>query len=961
MPGLVALFACTLCLFPASAAENDLQRLLRLYQEAMAAGKYEQAIQFASKWEAIALPRATKAFPPAAIRSIAEDNMARAYLQLGNYPKSEELSRSAVKKAEQVFGHNNPAIAEILMNLGNVLNVIGAYGEALKVHLRTIDLFGRTNLGKQFKNFALAQTYSNIGNVYTRLQRWKEAEEAYNTGLGFLNAVSPIKPNSYNPKKSLAAGETVAGRNDRMVSLLMSNMGQLFFQEERYEEGRSLLERALAIDERLKGLHHPELSVPLQNLGLIYVEQQEFDKAASSFRRAAEVANNTTAKGRAALAMGKLEIKRGNPEAAQREYQRSLQLFGQAFGETSLGCEALVALGKIALAAGRYGEAERYAGQCLERVKSTDVESEFNIANSYQLLAGTSEKRGDLADAIEHSRKSLEIRKRLIEFTSTTTLDGVGQHLRLLEEQDRSATGHTERLSAEAFEAAQLPLRSTTAAALQLMGQRAAAGSPELAALVRRKQDLQGEVSALTKQTSDVLARPEAERNATLVAQKREALASKAAELDRVKGRITAVAPSFTELTSAVIVSADEVRHLLAGNEALVFWLLNDDVSYVFAATRERIVWKNIPLTASAAGAKVTNFRKGLDIDGPDVFDLNLAHELYRDLFRPVEATIKDKQHLILVQSSVLSALPMHLLLTEPPSSLPASRGDVSAYKAATWLMKRSATSVLPSVSGLKMLRGVTQRSPAARTMVGFGDPVFGTGQPSTSRVASRSVSLPYTSFWKGVGVDKSKLATTLPRLADTADELNTIADTLSVSRADIHLRNDATEKLVKTLDLSEFRIVYFATHGLVAGDVKGLAEPSLALTIPQQPTELDDGLLTSSEVAQLKLNADWVVLSACNTIAGDKPGAEALSGLTRSFLYAGARALLVSHWPVESAATTRLTTTAFNLLKDDPSLGRASAMRAAMLRFLEKPTTAEAVHPGYWGPFVVVGEGGAR
>ncbi len=104
----------------------------------------------------------------------------------------------------------------------------------------------------------------------------------------------------------------------------------------------------------------------------------------------------------------------------------------------------------------------------------------------------------------------------------------------------------------------------------------------------------------------------------------------------------------------------------------------------------------------------------------------------------------------------------------------------------------------------------------------------------------------------------------------------------------------------MKRVPLADYRVVYFATHGLVAGDVKDLAEPSLALTLAREPSELDDGLLTASEVAQLKLNADWVVLSACNTAAGDKPGAEALSGLARAFFYAGARALLVSHWAVD-------------------------------------------------------------
>jgi CHAT domain-containing protein len=128
----------------------------------------------------------------------------------------------------------------------------------------------------------------------------------------------------------------------------------------------------------------------------------------------------------------------------------------------------------------------------------------------------------------------------------------------------------------------------------------------------------------------------------------------------------------------------------------------------------------------------------------------------------------------------------------------------------------------------------------------------------------------------------------------------------------------------------------------------------------PKDQTDLDDGYLSASEVAALKLDADWVILSACNTAAGGAKGAEALSGLARAFFYAGARAMLVSHWSVDSAATVKLITSAVGATTHDKTLGRAEALRRAMLAMIDKGETREA-HPAYWAPFVVVGEGSAQ
>jgi len=285
----------------------------------------------------------------------------------------------------------------------------------------------------------------------------------------------------------------------------------------------------------------------------------------------------------------------------------------------------------------------------------------------------------------------------------------------------------------------------------------------------------------------------------------------------------------------------------------------------------------------------------------------------------------------------------------------------------------------MPSAASIISLRSIPPGDPDRKAFIGFGDPIFNQKQleyavqeKDSQRVAAnKNVQVRGIRVTSSGTLDSSSITTSqldrLNRLPDTAQEINEMAKTIGADlERDVFLGKQASEHRIKTMELSNRQIVAFATHALLPGDLDGLDQPALALSSPSVTGEDDDGLLTAEEILKLKLDADWVVLSACNTGAADGAGAEAISGLGRAFFYAGTRAILVSMWPVETTSARKLTTGLFRYQQEEKMLSRAKGLRKSMLDLIEDPglrddatdkIIASYAHPLFWAPFILAGD----
>ncbi|MEZ5923637.1 MAG: CHAT domain-containing tetratricopeptide repeat protein [Hyphomicrobiaceae bacterium] len=865
-----------------------------------------------------------------------------------------KLLESVIEVRVRLIGADSLKVAQALNDQAVVLTTLGNYKEALPLHEKALEIREKA---VPEGSIEVAQSLDNIVQVKRRLADTSGVE-------ALLRRAIDLRGRLFGPG-SAELGDSLADYADFLVD------------EGREKEALPLAAKALALTEQALGPEDEEVARRLIKLGNAQRAANAFAEAESSYRRA--VAIRVKVFGResrqSAGALSNLATAvalQGRAADAEPLLRQALDLQIRVRGKDhpSVG-ETLSRLANVVRDLGKSTEAASLYNQALAVQEGALGSNHPEVVETLAGAADLALRDGRLDDAFKLIGRASEISARLERVGRSIDVDD-GETTKRQGEIDRrfveigfelaaAQSNRADELAVATFEAAQRTIHSRTGVALQELAARIAANDPALAELVRKRQDLAARWQAADKALVQALAKGSGDGAAAEMARLETGIAS-------TDAAIAEKSADFAELTAPVPLSIADVQAILGPDEALVLLLSAPRGLLIWAVSHDQVAWVGSTLKSDELANRIATMRAAVDRPeaNPAGLDLNASFELYRELLgaSTIEAALAGKSHLVLIPSGALTGLPFQLLVTEAPADL----SGPDRFRKASWLIREHALSVLPTISALKTLKSRPAAGDARLPYLGIADPVFKPLANDGDDTQDRSEPIgDATQYFKGRNPDLVALSRGLVELPETTVEASEIGRLLGADKSALVLRADASETTLKTMnaagDLQRYRVVVFATHGLIAGEVEKLtrlrAEPALALTLPPEISPIDDGLLTASEAAELRLDADWVVLSACNTAAGAEPGAEALSGLTRSFLYAGARALLVSHWSVLSDAAVTLTTGTFAKLQADPGISRAEALRQTMLDILDRDANIKHSDPVYWAPFSLVGYGG--
>ncbi|MDR4496195.1 MAG: CHAT domain-containing tetratricopeptide repeat protein [Nitrospirales bacterium] len=889
-------------------------------------------------------------------------HLARVWMAKGKFLKAQGMLERAIRIREEVYGPTHVALAESLMYLAMVQGLQMELTTALATQARAVDIFDKDSHSPPIEHSMALTSYGVILSRNGELAKGKDLiQRALLLQEGSLEPIHPIVARTLD---SLAELETKMGHMD--VAL-------------------DLAKRALQIRENRFGPDHPEVSASLNTIGTLLWKQGDLPKAVQSFQRALSIVEQSAGSVHPVVAANLLSLGEINRQMENLPIAREMFSRALTIQEATLGPQhndvatTLTRLSWVASSQGDHSQAQVLLERAINIRENALGDIHPDLAILLNELARVKHRQGQLANARPHYERARQIYlavSRLNQDLDDVTFSRLHQQgisslqdyallLAQLSQQDKERSIVTDGF----LVAEQARGWLVQAAVAKAMARKHARQSVdvELAKhiddLRRRHQELWGTLHALYGQPSqDPSVREELSTVKTEVRNIQQDLKNK---LSQLESRF----PQYAELAFPKPLDLQSVQELLNPGEALISFVVWDHMLQIWVVRQgQPPVFHNSGIDKTKLSNLVTQIRASLGSAKPP-FDVQTAHQLYQWLFQPLEAHLSDVDNLIIIPDEVLLPLPFAALITDKTGPAFEHLAQLSSsgkfippagfshYTKVEWLIKRFAITVVPSASAFKLLRQSVQEPQNRKDrFIGFGDPVFsGDGQERGGNMPSLQASR--SAF------EQLRMMNALP---GTQQELKAIAKTLGVNpETSLFLQQRATETQVRQLlnsgRLGNTQVLSFATHGLLAGQLNGLVEPALVLTIPLRPTQEDDGLLTMGEILDFQLpQVDWVILSACNTAGGDGSG-QGLSGLARAFFFAGAKALLVSHWSVDDRATQALMTEVFRLFGKDPTLSKSAALREGMLTVMQQSQGGSFPyfsHPYAWAPFFLVGDG---
>lgn len=916
----------------------------------------------------LARAAATPNLPAADLRA-AQLARADALYRLERYDEALPLLQ-AVEQAMVREGHGETVEhARILDSVGSTLGGLGRNDEAEQWLQRALALAERTagkhSIAYASANYGIGLIDYQRGNPLAAVPRFAEAWETATDLSASLTGADVILPADFGISYSALLGAT--GDIERAIAPARA---------------------ALVWAESRLGPDHPVTLAALNRLGSIYNDNGLFAQSIPILRRTLDLRSRTLSPDDPQLgftieALGYALDNSGQREQALPFYQRGADIFEKSImpGQPALATTAIGQLARVTRWKGDIPASlalrEKAVKLGRERAPSPDhpdvLHAELNLAREYLLLGRVSDARplldhvnaayaaraldssprrigglmaaaavraaqGDPRGAVEDAVAALApARKRLLDrATPRAEVSRLAQQYQPLFTQQVGIAFAASRMDV-AFDAMQMANLGDLQTAISGMALLNSASTPQAAEALRTYQVLAAEGARLRR----TLAAQVAGGKTQAVAQNSRQIEVTDARLREQDAVLARLLPGYLAQTTVEPASLAQAQSALTPRQAIVLYAPTEDGLHILAVTRDGAVAASTAIAPRALLELERRVRMSIDLGLASAerspFDRQAAYQLYRALFPArIHEAIRSTPDLRVLASGSLASMPFAALVTAPPTGSDSSESDLRRTR---WLAQTHAISVPLSLG----TASVQKFERTDRLFAGIGAPLLGPVAPLSKNAAVLLRS----------GEVGAKALRELPSLPAAGEELRRLASAFSRRRA-LYIGADATEATVKSAPLEQASVLAFATHGLVGGAFRDLVEPALVLTPPDQPTDLDDGLLTASEIAKLRLDADWVILSACDTSAGDGESGPTFSGLARSFVAAGARSLLLSHWPVRDDVASRLTLD--TLQGAGQGLSRAEALRRAQMAILQDDKVPGGAHPATWAPFMVVG-----